>query len=660
MARIGIKNKKRIIYSFGIIAALIVVLLFRMAWIQVVNADEYSEIAINQQTSDIPLEAKRGSIYDRNGQELASSATCYSVWVRTAQIKENYSSEKIKEIAKKLAVVLNKDEESVVKSLNSKQFLVKIAKYLDKDTLDKVKALKIIGLETSENTKRNYPLGDFASNLLGSVSDDNEGRTGIEQEFDSYLSGIAGRWIKNTDINGQGLSFGKETYYQAEDGLNVVLTIDEVLQHYAESAIATGMEKTKADKITCIVMDPKTGDILAMAQNPGFDPNDAMTPTSEEEAEALKKMTTAEQTTYLSKMWRNSMISDTYEPGSTFKLVTTSAALEEGIVTPDSKYECKGSYDVDGVVLHCWGNSVHGVQTITEAVGNSCNPVQIQLALKMGKETYYNYLEMFGFTERTQVDLPAEAASLIQNRNDIGNVELATMAYGQGIAVTPIELLTAICSIGNDGVLMKPRIVSKLTDSDGKTVKEYKAKQVRKVLSSKTAKEMCAIMEYEVSEGGGGTAKIAGYRIGGKTGTANKAENGKYSTDTYSSFVSMVPMDDPKLAVLVVVDSPQGVQFGSLTAAPIVKEFYKNALSYLEIEPQYTEEEEKAMNSGYVYVPDVTGKSFSDAAGILGKYGLTAEAVPASASSEDFEVKAQYPKAGKKASKNGKIYLYNE
>lgn len=659
MAKVGVKNKKRIIIAFGIISALMVLLLFRVAWIQIVKADEYGAIAVNQQTSDIPLEAKRGSIFDRNGQELASSATCYSVWVRPGQIAENYSKDKIEELSKKLAVILGKDEADVEKSLKTKESLVKIAKYLDKDTVDKVRALKITGLETAENTKRNYPLGNFASQVLGSVSDDNEGRTGIEQEYDSYLSGIAGRWIKNTDINGNVLAYGKEKYFQAEDGLNVVLTVDEVLQHYAENAIEEGMEKTKADKITCIVMNPKTGDILAMAQTPGFNPNEATSPATDEEKEAYKELSGEEQSAYLSRMWRNSMISDTYEPGSTFKLITTSAALEEGIATPDSHYTCNGAYDVDGTVLHCWGNSVHGDQTITEAVGNSCNPVQIQLALAMGKDTYYNYLEMFGFTEKTQVDLPAEAEALIQNRENIGNVELATMGYGQGIAVTPIELLTAICSIGNDGVLMQPRIVSKLTDSNGKTVKEYKTKQARKVLSSKTAKEMCEIMEYEVSEGGGGTAKIAGYRIGGKTGTANKAKNGTYSKDTYSSFVSMAPMDDPKLAVLVVVDSPKGAYYGSLTAAPIVKQFYTNALPYLEIEPRYTDEE-KAANPNNIYVPDVTNRSFSDAAGILGSHGLKAESVPAEASSEDFEVKAQYPKAGQKAEKNGTVYLYNQ
>ena len=348
----------------------------------------------------------------------------------------------------------------------------------------------------------------------------------------------------------------------------MVLTIDEVLQHYAENAIANGMKETKANRIMCLVMDPKTGDVLAMATNPGFDPNDPTQPVSASELEAFNNMSVKEQTEYLSEMWRNPIVSDTYEPGSTFKLVTTSAALEEGVTTPDTEYYCNVSYTVPGtnITLHCWSTVPHGAETLTEAVGNSCNPVQIQLALKMGKDTYYDYLERFGITQKTNVDLPAETSAIIQDKDAIGQVELSTMAYGHGIAVTPIQLAAAVCAIGNDGVLMQPRVVKELRDSDGDTVKTFETKEVRKVISSKTADEMKSIMEYVVSEGGGGNAKIAGYRIGGKTGTADKVVNGKYSSDTYSSFIGMAPMEDPQLVVLVVVDSPSGVQFGSATA----------------------------------------------------------------------------------------------
>lgn len=665
MAKVTGKNKKRIIITFGIISVLMILLMFRLAWIQVVKADEYSQMAVDQQTSDIPLEAKRGSIYDRNGKELATSATCYTVWARPAQLKENYGDKELKDLSSELGVILDMDASEVAEKLTKEQSLIKIAKYLDKDTADKVKELDAVGIELAENSKRYYPLGNFASQLLGSVNDDNQGRTGVEFQYNEYLSGIAGRWIKNTDIHGNQLSYGDEKYYQAEDGLNVQLTIDEVLQHYAENAIANGMKETKASKIMCLVMDPKTGDVLAMASTPGFDPNDATEPDSKAEKEEFDELSSEKQTEYLNQMWRNPIVSDTYEPGSTFKLITTSSALEEGVTSLEHQYTCNVSYKVPGsdITLHCWSTVPHGTQTLKEAVGNSCNPVQIQLALAMGKETYYNYLEMYGITSTslTNIDLPGEANAIVQQEDLIGPVEISTMSYGHGVSITPIQLVTAVCAIGNDGTMMQPRVVKALTDSDGNIVKSFETKEIRKVISSKTAEEMKEIMEYVVAEGGGGNAKLAGYRIGGKTGTADKpSETGGYSSDTWSSFIGMAPMDDPQFVVLVVVDSPEGVQFGSSTAAPIAKEFMENALPYLGVNPKYTKDEEKELNAEYVYVPDVTGKSYSDAIGILGGYGLKYQVTPKTDSDEDFTVVDQYPKAGKKIKKGGKVYLYRQ
>ncbi len=666
MARVSGKNKKRVIITFGIISVLILLLSFRLAWIQVVKAEEYSGMAIDQQTSDIPIEAKRGSILDRNGEKLATSAACYTVWARPSDVKKAYTTDKeIKEISGKLAMVLDMEAAEVEEKITKQQALIKIAKYLDKETADKIRELEIYGIELAENAKRYYPLGDFASQLLGSVNDDNEGRSGVEFQYDEYLSGVAGRWIKNTDLNGNSLAYGEEKYYQAEDGLNVVLTIDEVLQHYAENAVANGMKETNASRIMCLVMDPATGDVLAMATNPGFDPNEPLTPVKKSEQKKFDKMTTEEQGTYLNQMWRNPIISDTYEPGSTFKLLTTSSALEEGVTSLTTKYQCNVGYEVPGthVTLHCWSSVPHGTETLKEAVGNSCNPVQIQMAMKLGKEKYYDYLEMFGITSvsLTHIDLPGEATAQVQPEDLIGPVELATISYGQGVAVTPIQLVSAVCAIGNDGVLMQPRVVKELTDSNGDTVKTFETKEVRKVISSKTADEMKEIMEYVVSEGGGGKAKVAGYRIGGKTGTADKpSATGGYSEDTYSSFIGMAPMDDPQFVILVVVDSPKGIQFGSTTAAPIAKEFMENALPYLGVNPKYTEEEEKALKSEYVYVPNVKGKSYSAAIGVLGKYDLEYQAIPKESEDEDFTVVEQYPKAGKKIKKGGKVYLYRE
>ena len=418
------------------------------------------------------------------------------------------------------------------------------------------------------------------------------------------------------------------------------------------------MEKTGAKRIMCLIMDPETGDILASAVTPGFDPNNATVPTDEKMAEEYEKAKNKSEV--LSKMWRNPIVSDTYEPGSTFKLITASSAIEEKAITTTETFSCNSRVTIAGVTLHCWSNRNHGVQTIKEAVGNSCNPVLAKVATKMGKTTFYKYLDLYGITEKTGVDYPGEAGSIVQSLENVGPVELATIGYGQGISVTPIQLLTAVNAIGNDGVLLQPRYVKALTDSDGKVVEEYEPVIVRKVLSSKTASEMRDIMEYVVSEGGGGNAKITGYRIGGKTGTANKVENGKYGDNYYSSFIGMAPMDDPKVSILVIVDSPKGSYYGSIVAAPIAKSILSDVLRYMNISPEYTDEEKAAIEGNYTVVPNVVGKEFSEAAGIIGGKDLKYSRPKSARDDDNFTVVDQYPKAGTKVKKNSVVYVYKE
>ena len=558
----------------------------------------------------------------------------------------------------KIAEIVDKDAEKIEAGVTKDQHMVALAKYLDKETADKIRELDYDGLQLSAATKRSYPLGSLASHVLGSVNDDSEGRTGLELQYDEYLSGVSGRWVRNQDISGNELVEGREEYHEAQDGLNVVSTLDEAIQYYVEKAISEGMEKTGAQRIMCLVMDPETGDILASAVTPGFDPNNATVPTDEKMAEQYKNAENKSEV--LSKMWRNPIVSDTYEPGSTFKLITASSALEEKAITKTETFSCNTRITVSGVTLHCWSNKNHGTQTIKEAVGNSCNPVLAKVATKMGKTTFYKYLDLYGITEKTGVDYPGEAGSIVQSLENVGPVELATIGYGQGISVTPIQLLTAVSAIGNDGMLMQPRYVKALTDSDGKVVKEYEPVVVRKVLSATTASDMREIMEYVVAEGGGGNAKITGYRIGGKTGTANKVENGKYGSNYYSSFIGMAPMDDPQVSILVIVDSPKGSYYGSLVAAPIAKSILSDVLRYMNITPEHTEEEKAAMEGNYTIVPNVIGKEFSEAAGIIGGKELKYSR-PASAEADDnFTVVDQYPKAGTKVKKDSVVYVYKE
>ena len=422
-------------------------------------------------------------------------------------------------------------------------------------------------------------------------------------------------------------------------------------------------QATDADKVMCLIMDPKTGDILAMAITPGYDPNDPRVPLDENEAAYLDTLTDEEKLEYWNQMWRNPIVSDVYEPGSTSKLLTTAMALEEGVTSLDDRFTCTHSYNVSGTILNCWKSTPHGNQNLVEAVGNSCNPVFIQLAQRIGIQKFYDYLELFGMTERTGIDYPGEAYPIIQNINTAGPVGLATMSYGQGIAVNMVQQLTAICSLGNGGKLMQPRLVKALTDSDGNIVQEFDTVEVRQVVSEKTASEMCLIMESVVSEGGGGTAKIPGYRIGGKTGTANKAAAGGYSEETYSSFVGMAPMDDPQIAILVVVDNPKGTKFGSQTAAPGAKMILEDTLRYLQIMPEYTQEELDQINSKMSVVPDVTNTAFSTAIGILGGASLNyviSPAVTEADNESDFTIVDQYPKAGEKLETGGTVYIYRE
>ncbi len=655
-------SRKNLIIILMIVFACILLLCLRLGWIQIVKGSEYSEKAVAQQTRDTPIEAERGVIYDTNGNELAVSVTSYTVWVRPSDVRAAETAEKkeanVEKVSKTLSEVLGLEYDDVRKDVEKEQSIVKIDQGLDKDTADKIREEELPGVEIAEDTKRSYPLGAFAAHTLGTVNDDNEGRSGLELQYNTYLSGVAGRWVNYTDTGGNRLSYGDERYYQAEDGYSIVTTIDQVIQHYTEKAIAKVQKKTSADRVMAIVMDPETGEILAMAQTPEFDLNNPTVPLDKSEQKKLEDMSDSEKVTYWNKMWRNSLISDVYEPGSTFKLLTTSIALEEGIADTDDTFTCSGSIDVAGETIHCWrSENPHGTQTLKQAVGNSCNPVFVQLATKIGIDKFYNYMATFGITGKTGIDFPGEGTAILQDEESAGPVGLATIGFGQGVAVTPIQLITAVSALGNDGKLMQPRLVKEMQDSDGKTVETFDAKVVRQVVSKETADEMCEIMQYVVDEGGGGTAAVEGYAVGAKTGTANQVNDAGtgYTEKTDSSCIAMAPMDDPKVAVLVIADNPKGVKYGSVTAAPGVQQILSDTLRYLNISPS---EESGDSEGEKVQVPDVVGEKASEAIGILAGDSLSYDMDEDAAAEDDFIVTKQYPAAGTKVKKGSRIYLY--
>lgn len=656
-------SKRNLIFILGLVFICLLLLIIRLGWIQIVRGSEYSEKAVEQQTRDTPIEAERGSIYDTNGNELAVSVTCYTIWARPTDVKsgktEKASQARIEKVAKSLSENLGMEYEEVKTLITKEQSIVKVKKGVDKDVADKIRDAKLPGIEIAEDSKRDYPLGAFASHTIGSVTDDNSGLSGLELQYNTYLSGVAGRWINYTDTSGNRLSYGEEKYYQAEDGYSVVTTLDQVIQHYTEKALDQVVEETSADRVMAIVMEPKTGDILAMAQSPDFDLNNPKEPTSDSEKKKLAAMSDSEKVSYWNKMWRNSLISDVYEPGSTFKLLTTAIALEEGVATPNSTYNCTGEINVAGQTIHCWRTGrPHGHQNLQEAVGNSCNPVFVQLATKVGIDKFYDHLGTFGITGTTGIDFPGETTALLQGKEDAGPVGLATIGFGQGIAVTPIQLITAVCSFGNEGKLMKPRLVKELKDSDGNTVKTFDTEVVRQTVSKETADEMCDIMSFVVDSGGGGTFKIDGYNVGGKTGTANKPKAGKYSDETYSSCIAMAPMDDPKVAVLLIVDNPKGVKYGGVVAGPGAKQILSDTLRYMNVSP--SKESQEKSDSEKIEVPDVVGLNASKAISTLGGEGLSYDMDEDVASKEDFVVSKQYPAAGMKVKKGSKIYLYSD
>ena len=662
---ISVRGQKRILFIFAVLLLLLIILTFRTAWIQIVKGEEYTDMAIDQQTSDIAVDAKRGMIYDRNGEVLASSTICYNVWIRPAQIRENYDAVEQQTLAESLSSVLGVDVNVVKEYMASDSVLFKIARHLDKTKADAIRELEIYGIELAEDTKRLYPLGTTAATVLGSVNDDGVGRSGIELAYNEYLSGVSGRRVFEKDINGNLLAFGDRLSYDAQNGFNVELTIDEVLQHYMDDSVMQGMKETEAERVAGIAMDPKTGEILAMSVYPTFDPNNPTEPIDAAEKSKFHELSDEEQVNYLNNMWRNQLISDVYEPGSTMKLVTSSAILEEGLATPNTEFYCSGAFGVGDVELHDADNNVHGVQTLTQAVGNSCNPIHAQMAINLGYDNYYKYVDLYGLDSLTGIDYPGEGYPIIQDQEDIGPVELATMGFGHGIAITPIQLITAIGAIGNDGTLMRPHLVKRLTDSEGNTVIEYAPEEVRKVISASTAQEMRSIMESQVEFYGGTSLKIPGYRMGGKTGTADRANDEGYSeTVIDTSFVSMVPIDNPEAVVLIVCYGPKKGEYATETALPIARNFWIKALPYMGIEP--TDASEIVSGAAdYAYVPDVTDMSYQDAVLTLEAYGLKAEVRPELTEDEspedlDFYVVDQYPKAGKKIDKSEAVYLYRE
>jgi stage V sporulation protein D (sporulation-specific penicillin-binding protein) len=582
------------IIAFAVVVLAFLGLAFRLGWVQIIKTDIYAVKAEETQIKEQIIPAQRGSILDRNMKELAISAGSYEIYI----LLKPYGNEKpdpkkqqeqFTAATELLSSVLGVKKEEITAKLDSESSRVRIAKGVDKNTMNLIreginkKGLRVIEIE--EDVVREYPMGAFAANILGAVGRDGVGLSGLELQYNDYLSGEAGRRVVSTDRKGNPLSNGETTI--ATDGSNIVLTIDETIQYYVEKSIEQTYKDLKADSIEAVILDPKSGDVLAMASYPDYDPNDRNKPVDKKQMKEFKKLDAKGQNEMLNSLWRNPVVSDLYEPGSVFKLVTAAAGIDSGSVTTESQFTCNSIYKVADANIKCWiYPKSHGTQSVKLAVANSCNPAMIQIIQRMGYDKFYQYLELFGILEPTGIDFPGEASPLITKKDKAGPVELATMSFGMGLEITPIQMASAVSAIVNGGNLMQPRLVKGLADEKGNIIEEFPTKITRKVLSVQTSDEMRDIMELTVNDAGAQIVKIPGYRIGAKTGTAQLQEKRKYSdTKIVGSLVAVAPMDDPQFVVLVIVRNPKLGEHGSTTAGPAVKEILEEILRYKSIKP---------------------------------------------------------------------------
>lgn len=648
--------KKRLIFLLIMVSIVIFMLITRLGYLQIVKGDELKKEALEQWAKDIPISAKRGIIFDRKGKKLAISVTKDTVWCRPADIKNP------EETAKKLADILKLDGEEVYEKITSRQSLIKIKMWIDKEEADALRKADLSGIEIVNDNKRYYPFGNFASHVLGFTDVDNVGLYGVEKTYNKYLTGTPGRWIKTTDAVGRQLPYDNEKYYEPEDGLNLVLTIDETIQHFAEKAALEALVKNKAKRVSIILMEPKTGDILAMANKPDFDPNNPREPLDENLKKEWEQLPQQELIKKWYDMWRNFAINDSYEPGSTFKIITAAAGLEENVVTPQSQFYCDGFItDIPGARLRCWRwYNPHGSETFVGGVQNSCNEVFVAVGRRLGNERMLKYIEAFGFGDLTGIRLTGEHTGIIpRDPNSMREVNLATISYGQGIAVTPIQLITAVSAVANGGNLMEPRIVKEMIDNEGNVIHRFEPEVRKKVLSEETSKTLLGILESVVSDGTGKSAYVPGYRIGGKTGTAQKVVDGRYVQGKYiSSFVAIAPSNDPKVVALVIIDEPSnGEYYGGRIAAPVAGQVIKETLNYLDVEPQFTEKEKNQLEENTVVIPDVRNKKLGEASRTLISLGLDYNTETLDVEENQIVID-QFPLPGTKANKGSIVNLY--
>ena len=666
-----IKTKK--LKAILVVSLIIFILLIvRIGFIQFVQGSYLKEQAYNQQTINQIISPKRGNIYDSTGKALAISAQVDTITINPAKFEKDTDEEtaQYKEtVAKGLSEIFSLDYQETLDKLNSKSQVETIAKKVEQDKVDQLKSWMeendiSIGINIDEDTKRYYPYSTVASAVIGFCGSDNQGLSGIESKWDSVLTGTPGKIVSSQGSNQEEIPDAEETYIAAENGSDLTLTIDLNIQSIVEKYLKQAVEENECSRGgNVIAMDPSTGDILAMASYPDYDLNSPYTPNSTL-AQTYDSLSAEEKNEALYKMWSNKSVSETYEPGSTFKIITSAVALEENITTTDKSgdFYCKGYEEFEDVnnqtiKIRCWRANPHGSQTLRQALMNSCNPAFMQLGKRIGAPTLYKYYEAFGLFDSTNSGLYGEQNSIFQDLENVGPVELATMSFGQRLNVTPLQMITAISCVANDGVLMQPRIVKSVTNTDTGAVTETPVTQVRQVISEETANEVKSMMESVVTEGTGRHAAVNGYSIGGKTGTSEPIEANK-DEGYVASYVAISPVEDTKIVLLVTLYDPQGENGyqGGQVAGPVVSQMLSEILPYLGVVSDSTRDNN---SSNYITVPDVRNKTVSEAEKTLKEAGFKVKTY-VDGDANTILVEDQNPKPGSSLPKNSLIVLYGE
>lgn len=641
-----VKIKRKLLFFLFVFTLGIVGLMFRIAYLQIVQGDFLQELAYEQHTRDRLISPQRGTIYDRNGVALAKSATVATIGVIHAQI------ENAEQVARVLSEKLNLDYETVKKKVDKVVALERIQSKVDKKVADEIRKMNLPGVKIDEDSKRYYPYSNLASHVIGFVGKDNQGIIGLEVKYDEYLKGTPGKILTETDGKGRKLKNTPERRIEPIPGDHLVTTIDLTIQQYVEQALDKAVKAKDAKRGSVIVMNPQNGEIYAMANKPDYDLNQPFKINNSELDQIWDTLSTEEQYKELNKMWRNFAINDTYEPGSTFKIITSAMGLEEKVVDVNSHFNCNGYHTVAGRMIKCWRYPrAHGAETFAQGVQNSCNPVFMQIAERLGAKKFYQYMKLFGFSEKTGIDVPGEAVGIMHNLKDIGPVELATMSFGQSFQITPLQLLRAAAAVVNGGTLVTPHFGAKIINDQGEVIKEFEYKNDKQIISKETSDTMKKILEGVVAQGTGNKAYIPGYRIGGKTATSEKLPR---SAKKYiASFLAFAPSENPQVMALVIIDEPQGIYYGGTVAGPVMKEIMENILPYLNIEPKYTEAELKMDEVEKVLVPDLINKATDDAIKELKKLNLGVEMI-----GNGKTVTDQFPVSGEEVNPKTKVILY--